>query len=141
MKYVKAMVLMALMTVPLWAASRLGTYTSVVAQVPFDFVVGGKLIPAGQCILQPATAANETISIRNTDAKVSLFSPTSTAETRIAADSSALVFHKYGDRYFLSAIRLEGTRTVYEVPQSRAEAELNGQKAPSVETVTVSSLR
>ncbi len=141
MKYLRLMVLMTLTTMPLWAASRLGTYTGVVAQVPFDFVVGDKVIPAGELIVQPATAADATISIRNTDAKVGLFSPASSVETRKAAGASALVFHKYGDRYFLSAIRLEGTRTSYEVPQSRAETELNDQKAPFVQNITVTSLK
>jgi len=140
-KCLRLMLLMTLTTVPLWAASQLGIYTRVVAQVPFDFIVGDKVIPAGELIVQPATAADETISIRNTDAKIGLFSPTSPVETRKAAGASALIFHKYGDRYFLSAIRLEGTRTSYEVPQSRAETELNDQKAPFVENITVTSLK
>ena len=141
MKYLKLILLMTLTAMPLWAASQLGIYTRVVAQVPFDFVVGDKVIPAGELIVQPATAANETISIRNTHAKVGLFSPASPVETREVAGASALIFHKYGDRYFLSAIRLEGARTSYEVPQSRAETELNDQKAPFVENITVTSLK
>ena len=141
MKYLRLMLLMTLTAMPLWAASQLGIYTSVVAQVPFDFIVGDKVIPAGELIVQPATAANETISIRNTDAKIGLFSPASLVESRKAANASALIFHKYGDRYFLSAIRLDGTRTSYEVPQSRAETELNDQKAPFVENISVTSLK
>jgi len=126
---------MTLLTMPLWAASRLGTYTGVVAQVPFEFVVGNKIIPAGECIVQSAIGAEETILIRNPDAKADAFTHTLTGETRKAAGGSALIFHRYGDRYFLSAIRIEGTRTVYQVPQSRAEAEMKAQKALSVETV------
>jgi len=141
MKYLRPVLLMALMTMPLYAASRFGTYTGVVAQVPFEFIVGGKVVPAGKCIVEPAGLASETISIRNTGAKVGLFSPASTVEARKVGGDNALIFHKYGDRYFLSAIRLEGTRTVYEVPQSRAEAELKAQKAPFVENITVTSLK
>jgi hypothetical protein len=134
-KYLRPVLVMTLLTMPLWAASRLGTYTSVVAQVPFEFVVGNKIIPAGECTVQPVSSAEETLLIRNTNAKVDAFSSASTVETRKAAGGNALVFHKYGDRYFLAAIQLEGTRTVYEVPQSRAEAEMKTLNAPSVETV------
>ncbi len=141
MKYLRPMLLMMLLTMPLWAASRLGTYTGVVAQVPFEFVVGNKIIPSGECILQPASAAEEAILIRNTDAKVDAFTRASTAETRKVAGANALVFHKYGDRYFLSAIQLEGTRTIYEMPQSRAEAEMKAQKVPSVEKTVFTNLQ
>jgi hypothetical protein len=140
-KYVRPVLLMMLTTMPLWASSRLGTYTSVVAQVPFEFVVGDKVIPAGECIVQSANTANETIWIRNADAKVGTFSPASTYETRTAGGGSALIFRKYGNRYFLSGIRLDGVRTVYEVPQGRAEAELKAQKAPSVEQTVLASTK
>jgi hypothetical protein len=140
-KHLRPMLLMMLMTMPLWAASRLGTYTGVVAQVPFEFVVGGKIIPAGQCIVQPAPLAEVTMLIRNPDAKVDAFTRASTVETRKVAGANALVFHKYGERYFLSAIQLEGTRTIYEMPQSRAEAEMKAQKVPSVEKTVSANLQ
>lgn len=141
MKHLRPMLLMMLMTMPLWAASRLGTNTGVVAQVPFEFVVGDKIIPAGQCIVAPATLAEETMLIRNPDAKVYAFTRASTVETRKVAGANALVFHKYGERYFLSAIQLEGTRTIYEMPQSRAEAEMKAQKVPSVEKTVSTNLQ
>ena len=40
MKYLRLMLMISLMTMPLWAASRLGIYTSLAAQVPFEFAVG-----------------------------------------------------------------------------------------------------
>jgi hypothetical protein len=140
-KHLRPLLLMMLMTMPLWAASRLGTYTGVVAQVPFEFVVGGRIIPAGQCIVQPATLAEETMLIRNLDAKVDAFTRASTVETGKVAGANALVFHKYGERYFLSAIQLEGTRTIYEMPESRAEAEMKAQKVPSVEKTVFTNLQ
>jgi len=140
-KHRRSMLLMMLMTMPLWAASRLGTYTGVAAQVPFEFVVGGKIIPAGQCIVRPAPLAEQTMLIRNPDAKVDAFTRASTVETRKVAGANALVFHKYGERYFLSAIQLEGTRTIYEMPLSRAEAEMKAQKVPSVEKAVSANLQ
>ena len=141
MKYLRPMLLMVLMTMPLWAASRLGIYTSLAAQVPFEFAVGNTVIPAGECVVQPAPTAADTILIRNAGAKVSMFSPASTLERRKVAGASALIFHKYGDRYFLSGIQVEGARTIYEVPQGSAEAELKAPKDPSVEKIVLISLK
>ncbi len=43
------------------------------------------------------------------------------------AASNVLVFHKYGHRYFLTEVKVEGSRTTYRLPESKAEAELQAQ--------------
>ncbi len=132
MRYTKQLLVAALMMMPLLATAQLGQKVSIGTQVPFDFVVGDRVVPAGKCILQAANAA-DTILIRNDDKMVRLFSPTSLGEARGVSASDELVFHKYGDRYFLAAVRLEGSRIVYELPESKEEAGLRLQNQPSAE--------
>ena len=65
--------------------------------------------------------------IRNTAAKVGLFSSASPDQSKKAASEYALVFHKYGDHYFLAGIKLADERTAYWLPPNKAEAELRSQ--------------
>src|SRR5271156_4598796 len=65
------------------------------ANVPFDFTVGGKHLPAGNYSF---------VSDRNDDARIEVLSMTFDTE-KPAANYSRLVFNKYGDQYFLSEIQ------------------------------------
>jgi len=137
MKFVRPVLALSLLTLPLLAASRFGNYTGVVAQVPFEFVVGNRIVPPGECIVQSNSAAGATILVRNPNAGVDVFSVASTVDTGKPAGDSALIFHKYGNQYFLAAIRLRGMQSVYEVPKSKAENELRSHHVPSAERVVL----
>src|SRR5271170_6782011 len=71
------------------------------ANVPFDFTVGGKHLPAGNYSF--VSDRNDTIVVRNYDARIEVLSMTFDTE-KPAANYSRLVFNKYGDQYFLSEI-------------------------------------
>ncbi len=60
---------------------------------------------------------------------------------RSMAPASALVFHKYGDRYFLVALKVSGSRAVYEFRQSKLEKELIAQNLRPTEEIVVASAR
>jgi hypothetical protein len=132
-KYTKQLFLSALLITPLLATAQMGHSVAIASQVPFEFVVGNHVIPSGKCIVQAAPAASDTILIRNDDATVRLFSSLSLAEAPEVPATDEFVFHKYGDRYFLSEIRVEGSRIVYQLPQSKEEAALRQRNQPSSE--------
>lgn len=119
-------------------AHRIGS-TRIVTDVPFDFVVANKTVPAGVCFVEAATLDGSSVMIRNAVAKVSLISAISTAEGKLGADHYALVFTRYGDRYFLSGIKLKGSKISYRVPRSRAEVELIAQKTFATEETLVAN--
>lgn len=133
MKYRKHLFLAALMVTPLLATAQMGHNVAISSQVPFEFVVGDHIVPSGKCIVQAAPTASDTILIRNDDAMVRLFSSLSLAEARQAPATDEFVFHKYGDRYFLSEIRVEGSRIVYQLPQSKEEAAFRERNQPTSE--------
>ena len=62
-------------------------------------------------------------------------------EANKSADSTVLVFKRYGNQYFLSEIRLEGSDRTYKLSESRLEAELRAQNAPASQETLLASLK
>jgi hypothetical protein len=104
-------------------------------------MVGDKHVPAGQITVEPATSGGRTLAIRGVGAKVGLFTPAMPTLAKKASGSYALVFHKYGDKAFLTSIKLAGDRTVYEIPESREEAELRAQNVAATEEILLASAK
>jgi hypothetical protein len=129
-----------LLLLGLMAAQSLSS-SHIVAQVPFDFMVNNKIIPAGECTVQSADMDARVLTIRNVAAKTGLFAPSFHGEENKPADSTVLVFKRYGNLYFLSEIRLEGSNRTYKLSESRAEAELRAQNAPASEQTLLASLK
>src|SRR4051812_32669267 len=135
MKYVKQMFALALLLIPVAGFAQSTTSDKVVTKVPFEFMAANRFIPAGQCTVQ---WHDRTLRIGNAGAKVSVFAIAVPTEARESAETYALIFHRYGDRYFLSGVRIGGSRTIYEVLQSKAELELRSQNVMSTETLLAS---
>ena len=75
----------------------------VVANVPFEFSVGYKTMPAGEYSVQAIASANGLL-IQSADGNNSALR-LSEATERIKDKSHArLVFHRYGERYFLAEV-------------------------------------
>ena len=108
------------------------------AQVPFDFVVNGKTIPAGQCLIQSLDGMQTVLSISNGnqhDWILSIGDPSPNPGKK-----TALVFHRYGDRYFLAEIKRTG-KSGYQLPPTRLEEELQAQNIPEETLTLVASVR
>jgi hypothetical protein len=140
MKRANWLVVMTLVAFSGMAAAQLNSSSKIVAQMPFEFMVANNIVPAGECDVRVATMDGETLTIRNAGTKVSLFSFSSQTEDKQAAPDYALVFKKYGDRYFLSGIKLEGSKIGYRLPESKLEAELRAQNVSVTEEVVLASL-
>jgi hypothetical protein len=143
MKNAKWMLTMAMILtlMPGLAAAQMSNTDKIVAQVPFNFRVGDRIVPAGECTIQAATMTSKTMVIRNVGARKSLLSTLKPAEMAQAAAANSLTFHKYGERYFLSEIHIEGSRTAYRLPLTGAEAELRAQSVPATNETLMASLR
>ena len=118
------------------------------ANIPFDFSVAGKKLPAGKYWINRAqqSSGDTVIRISSTDGHSNVTRFTIPIIGFNPAKDSALVFHRYGDEYFLSEIWPAGASTGRELPKSRAERELereaqnNGiaaMRAPEVWTITL----
>ena len=118
-----AATLLILMVVGLTGLVNAQMSTMIEAQVPFAFVANGKAMPAGKCtVVTSAGQQYATLSISSGEQHVYSLSIASPNASKV----TALVFHRYGNRYFLAGIKREGA-VGYEVPASRQEAELRAQ--------------
>ena len=112
--------LLILMFVGLTGLVHAQMYTTIKAQVPFNFVANGKTMPAGECTIQFMVGGQTTLSI--TSGKQHAFAYPIAGESSNGSKKTALVFHRYGDRYFLARIKRAG-RIGYELPASKLERE------------------
>jgi hypothetical protein len=135
--------ILAIVTVmmPMLAMAQLDAGQKLTANVPFEFIAGNQRIPAGECVVQGASKFGSAVAIRNWTAKVSMFSMISNGDKQQGAPVNALVFHKYGDSYFLSGIKLAGSQQMYKLPEGKAEAELQAQNVPVTEEVLLAQVK
>jgi hypothetical protein len=110
-----------------WAQSR-----SLEVNVPFAFEVGNKTLPAGGYRVESVATGTGSIEVlRGNSGGVRLTISTMTTISNSGTPPSALVFHRYGGRYFLAQIRT-GDGHTREVFPSQQEKELARSK-PGVE--------
>lgn len=92
----------------------------LVADVSFSFVVAGHSLPPGHYVINNL---NDTVSIHGTE-NSGLFVPTHSEERPADENSSKLVFHRYGETYFLSEVWVGGNSVGKALFPSRAERKL-----------------
>jgi hypothetical protein len=130
-------VLMIVAAVALMAAlvsAHAQSSTPVVADIPFDFSVGSKSLKAGEYSVRSFTSNGETVLIRNQDCSDEAIRLTNLVQARIVPQRATLVFHRYGQRYFLSEIWTPGSRTGRQLLKSGAERTIENQLAANRST-------
>src|SRR5882724_11175525 len=105
-KLINAVLALSILTVVAVATASAqlpGTRTS--AQIPFDFMVGEQTLPAGMYQVRRIGDDPYLLCIQNVDdsRNVMIFN-TSLLDDRVSIRQSALVFHRYGNIYFLAEI-------------------------------------
>jgi len=110
---------------------------NVKANVPFDFTVGKSTLSAGQYNIQSlSTGSSDVLAIRGGAAQ-NMLASANRAETLNPSPNSRLVFHKYGDQYFLSQIWLQGEKAGRQFRITKREAEMAKNVQTSEEDVIV----
>jgi hypothetical protein len=105
------------------AASAYAQAIRVKADIPFNFIVGKQTLPAGEYTIQSMDIAGRTLSIRSADQKPLSMIQSNRCEELETAKSTNLIFHRYGDQYFLSQVWVAGQAVGHELPESRQETE------------------
>jgi hypothetical protein len=96
----------------------------VKADIPFNFVVGNQMLPAGEYTLVNQGPVGQAILIRSHEGKNALFSSTQACTSSSPSAKTKLVFHTLAGRYFLYQIWTEGYASGRQIPKSKAEVEL-----------------
>lgn len=98
-------------------------------KVPFDFQISGKTLPAGEYTVK--RLSDKAMQIRSGDGRVSAIAQ---APTRVQAEvigkeaKAGLVFHQYGEQYFLSQIWMTKDGDGQELNRTNDEGRAAGQQ-------------
>jgi hypothetical protein len=95
-----------------------------IVDIPFAFTVSNHTLPAGRYIV--TRPSQKFLRIFNSQ-NHGTFALTNRVEGK-APESGKMVFHRYGNAYFLSEVWVSGSRTGRKVLQSRSEKELAGRR-------------
>ncbi|HEY3132466.1 MAG TPA: hypothetical protein VGL91_23640 [Acidobacteriota bacterium] len=112
----------ALAIVVLLAVAFVSAQTATKATIPFQFKAGSSTFPAGEYTVDRIALGNSLLMIQSADCDRSAVVLTIAVSGN--PDKSRLVFHRYGDQYFLSQIWKAGSDGGRELLKSRAEREL-----------------
>ena len=101
------------------------------AKIPFDFNVGDKKLPAGKYTFSRLSGNydSKVMSVSSADAGAHVFQLTFDTSVPTPKNESTLVFHKYGDQYFLEQVWSGGEQEGTQVPESRSERSIQRQLA------------
>ena len=110
---------------------------SQITNIPFSFVVGQEILPAGEYTFAPNRKDSHNVWLVQCRAgrTRALFTtmPVRSSETQ---EKAKLIFHKYGDQYFLSQIWTPGGNSGRKLLMSRLEREL-AKKAIERQTIVL----
>ncbi|MEP6636432.1 MAG: hypothetical protein ABJB97_06875 [Acidobacteriota bacterium] len=76
----------------------------LVTDIPFQFVVGDKALPAGRYEVRQLTMGGQVLAIADPSTKISIVRLTNQISANKSNTQARLVFHRYGERYFLAEV-------------------------------------
>jgi len=94
---------------------------TITVNVPFEFKVGEKTLPAGTYRVKKHSNNATTIVVSKSDLKETGISLSQNMYTNGNPEKSKLVFHRYGNQSFLSEIVIQGRQIGYELSTSKSE--------------------
>ncbi len=92
---------------------------TVRANIPFAFVAGDRMLPAGQYTIN-LDSRSGLVQIQPGE-DLPLFLSARNCQFGVSEDRGSLVFHKYGESYFLRRVKTSATREGYEFIPTRGE--------------------
>lgn len=103
------------------------TSIAVAAKVPFEFTVGDKVLPAGEYTVKSLKSSSDIMEIR-TQGEAAMRLSTA-IKTNKGLKSGKLVFHRYGQRYFLAEVWSGPEEAGRRLEKSRAQRSIESQLA------------
>ena len=94
------------------------------ASIPFSFIVGNNTLPAGRYTISPVS---DVILRIDSASHQSAFTLTGKVHGKAPESSGRMVFHRYGDVYFLTEVWVAANSTGRKIFESRAEKEAAGR--------------
>jgi hypothetical protein len=120
------LLILSAITLLLTAGSAYAQSVNLKANVPFDFIVNGRTMPAGPYAVRSLLVGSgmTALQLQNTDSKASVIILPGRTEAKAVPEQSKLVFHRYGANCFLRQIFTAGNAAGRELPKSHWESEV-----------------
>jgi hypothetical protein len=116
----------------------------LVANIPFEFSAGNQKLPAGKYSVSVISSSDQKVlRLRQLDGRNSIVVQMHAVEGK-AQDGGRMVFHRYGDSYFLAQTFAAADSIGLEAAKSRSEKAIERELASSsrkMETVALSTRR
>jgi len=127
MKHIQKAIALSGLLVLLTFASALGqSDRQTIIYIPFNFSVGEKSFPSGKYVIEQNRKDSDTVWVirrkDNVGKALFLTRPVRANETQ---EATRLVFHQYGDLYFLAEFWTAGSQTGREIQTSDREKTLD----------------
>jgi len=102
------------------------------ADIPFDFTVADKKLPAGDYSIRrlQQEIGDSVLVVSSANGRLNALRLTGPVDTQSPKDKETLVFHRYGDQYFLSEVWPAGATTGRIFSESRGEREAKARSLP-----------
>ena len=121
----RSITILGLLLVMTAASVRAQSERSKVTNIPFNFIVGQKTLPAGEYTVEPYRRDYDKVwLVQSRDGRTSALFITMPMQFGKTQEKTKLVFHKHGDQYFLSQIWTPGGNSGRELIMPRQENEL-----------------
>jgi hypothetical protein len=122
------MLVMALALATAVASANAQSANRIAADIPFDFSVGYKIMPAGGYTVKPVSASNA-LMIQTADGTMAAVRLSDETERAKNIPHARLVFHRYGERYFLAEVWNGFDKTGRQLLKSQEESSLERELA------------
>ena len=105
------------------AATQARAQEPLLVSIPFSFTAGKVTLPAGEYRVQKPSDRSLALLIQRTDGSPAMFVTPIAVSANRPQPQSKLVFHRDGNRYFLSQIWVAGYSRGKQLPKSPEEKE------------------
>jgi hypothetical protein len=120
----KKLLIVALALPLLMTAAASAQSVHMKVTVPFNFIAVGMTLPAGEYDIQSTGAEDKVLVIRNRNSSQAVLLFSNSTQALNASSNTKVVFHRYGNRYFLSELWVEGDKLGHHVAPSSRETEV-----------------
>ena len=130
MKNAVSKTLMTLALVLLALAPAYAQTSSATFNIPFSFTVDEVGMPAGEYVI--SSSSERVVTLQHVGGPEAKMAMTNNASSTTSDGISKLVFHKYGNEYFLAAARLPNSDHAHEFFASTKEIQVARSKGQDV---------
>ena len=109
----------------------------VLVNIPFEFTAGKMTLPAGEYRVQDLRVGSSVLLIQRTDASASMLVTSMAVSANGPQDKTELIFHRYGNRYFLAQVWRAGESRGRELQKSAQEKEQAIARNEAPDQVTI----